>query len=119
MSRLSSCLLLTCFAFAVLCGRSSLFAATSDPSALALLGDKQDREIDKYNRKISQLEIKRTRDRQKLEAGYLKLLQRKKTMDLRKLQQRLDEIQRKQERLDRKYRLELEKIERERERKGL
>ncbi len=119
MSWLSPYVLLTCFAVAGFCGNGGVFARPlCTPSALALLSDDQDRQTDKYNRKLERLEIKRARDRQKLETDYLKLLQRKKSMDLRKLQLRLDEFQRKQQRLDQKYRRELEKLERDRARKG-
>jgi t-SNARE complex subunit (syntaxin) len=120
MSRLSPCLLLTFFALTALCG-SAGFAAEplSAPSAVALPSDDHAREVDKYNRKLERLELKRARDMQKIEADYLKLLQRKKSMDLRKLQERLDKFQLKQKKLDKKYRKELEKLERERERKGL
>ena len=119
MSRLSPYVLLTCFTFAGWCGIGGVSAVPlSTPSAVALLSDDQGRETDKYNQKLNKLEIKRAKDLQKLEADYLKLLQRKKSMDLRKLQQRLDEFQRKQQKLDQKYRKELEKVERDRARKG-
>ncbi len=119
MSRLSPYVLLTCFAVAGWCGNGGVFARPlCTSSALALLSDDQGRETDKYNRKLNKLEVKRATDMQKLEADYLKLLQRKKSMDLRKLQQRLDEFQRKQQKLDEKYRRELEKLERDRARKG-
>jgi len=119
MKRPSACLLLTCFAFAGLyAGGSASAAPRHTPSALAFVSGDQDRETDKYNRKLHQLEIKRARDRQKLDAEYLKLFRRKKSMDLRELQKRLDKFQRKRDELEEKYYKELNKLEREWLRKG-
>ncbi|MFB3903092.1 MAG: hypothetical protein ACE15E_06540 [Acidobacteriota bacterium] len=119
MNRLNGCLLLMGVALAGAPGACSVGAAPSTPpSSLALLSDDQDRQIDKYNRKLEQLEIKRVRDRQKLDAEFRKTFQQKKPIDLRKLQKRLDEFRRKRDKLEEKYRRELLKLEREGARKG-
>jgi len=119
MSRSRLCLLLTCFAFAGLWASGpSLAAPLGAPSAWTLPSDDDEREIAKYARKLNQLEIKRAKDRQKLEAEYLKLFRRKKSMDLRELQKRMDKILEKREKLEEKYRREILKLEREQARRG-
>ncbi len=119
MSRLSPYLLMTCFVIAGFHAGGTVFGAPcSAPSTLALTSDDRDREADKYNRKLKEIETTRTRDRQKLEADYLKLIQKKKSTDLRKLQEQFEKIQRKREKVEEKYRRELEKLDRERARKG-
>lgn len=119
MRRLGPYLLLTCLAVAVLGGNGQTAAAPVHMgSAQALSQNDQDRQTAKYNRKLERLEIKRARDRAKLDAEYLKLFQRKKSIDLRKLQEELDEFQRKRDKVEEKYRRELEKMERERARSG-
>ncbi|RPI21516.1 MAG: hypothetical protein EHM61_24580 [Acidobacteria bacterium] len=75
-------------------------------------------DTDKYNRKLNEIEVKRFKDRQKLEAEYLKLFQKKESPDLKKLQKKLDEFRRKLENVDKKYYRRLQKIERERAKEG-
>ena len=111
MKRATYYLLLTCFAFAALQTGAKAFGAPL-PAPSGFASQYFDRDIEKYNRKLNNLEVKRVRDQQKLEADYLKLVQRKKKMDLRKLQQEMDKFQRKRDKVEEKYRREIEKLER-------
>jgi len=118
MSRVSAYFLVTCFAFVAWSGRSPVSAMPlCASSAWALPSDDYDRETEKYNRKLYKLEAKRAKDLQKLEEDYRKLFKRKKSMDVLKLQDRLDEFQRKRDKVEEKYRTEVLKLERERARK--
>jgi len=119
MKRLGPYCLLACLAFAGWGGNSGAFGKPlSSPAAAAVHSDDRDRETDEYNRKLNKLHLKRVEGQRKLDAEFLKLLNRKKPLDILQLRQRLEEFYFKREKLEKKYQEDLQKIERERARKA-
>ncbi|HXK58673.1 MAG TPA: hypothetical protein PLP42_02165 [Acidobacteriota bacterium] len=75
------------------------------------------KETDKYNRKLFELQEKRVKEWRELEKEYFRLFHLNRPTDHKKLQKELQKFHRKVDAIDKKYYRELQKIERERQKK--